>query len=203
MMAVEFEDREVGRAVSRLCRDLCLGEMLEITHRNDLELPEDRYFDVIQKKTAILFEVGCGLAARLSGADASVEESLRVFARNLGVAFQVTDDCLDLVGEEGAMGKSLGNDVQHGMTTLPFLHFLRTASDADRARFREVFDSERTPERGRELLSLLESAGSIAHAYARARQCTDDARDALSVLEATQYRRALEGVLAFVVQRIC
>jgi len=164
---------------------------------------EDRYFDVIHKKTAILFEVGCGLSARLAGADASVERSLRLFARNLGVAFQVTDDCLDLVGEEGAMGKSLGNDVEHGMTTLPFLHFLRTAPEADRAKFREAFESERTPERGRELLRLLESTGSVAHAYATARKCTDDARDALGVLAPTPYRRALEGVLAFVVQRIC
>lgn len=202
-LAVELEDREVGREVSQLCRELCLGEMLEITVRFNLDLTEEQYLDVIHKKTAILFEVGCGLAARLAGADAACEESLRDYARYLGMAFQVVDDCLDLVGKESEMGKSLGNDVAHGMTTLPFIHFLRTAPVERGAAFREVFHGPTGPERDTAIRDFLAETASVEYAYKTAEEWIDKARKALDVLEPSTHREALEAILEFVVRRIC
>lgn len=202
-IAVELEDAQVGREVSLLCRDLCLGEMLEITLRHDLGLDEDEYLDVIEKKTAVLFEVGCGLAARLSGADETREEALREFARCMGLAFQVVDDCLDLVGAEGDMGKSLGNDVAHGMTTLPFIHFLRTASEERGQAFREAFAQPIGAERDVAIRAFLAETDSVEYAYGRAREWTARARACLETLPETPYRKALVEILEFVVSRIC
>jgi len=200
-LAVEFEDLGVRASVASLCRELCMGELLEVCHRFDLELSEAEYLDIIHKKTGILFEVGCGISADLVGAPREWSRALAEFGRNLGMAFQIVDDCLDIVGEETTVGKSLGNDVTHGMTTLPIIHFYRNAPDDVRQAFRERFHSAPSPERDRAIQDFVRGSDAVRYAYAKAEEWTATASQRLALLPATPFREALIEILSFVVRR--
>jgi octaprenyl-diphosphate synthase len=201
--AVDFGRREVRHAVSGLCRDVCIGEILEVSHRFDLDLSEEQYLDIIHKKTGLLFEVGCGLAAELAGASPDQAKALADYGRYLGMAFQIVDDCLDLVGEELSMGKSLGNDVTHGMTTLPIIHYYRSVPEETRERFREAFLAGPGPARDRAIQGFIEGSDSVAYAYAKAQDWTRTAGECLDRLRESPSREAMRILLDFVVQRIC
>ncbi len=204
-LAVQFDDPEVRIAVSQLCRDICLGEILEVIHRFDLDLGEELYVDIIHRKTALLFETGAALAARLGGADADTVTRLGEFARYLGLAFQVVDDCLDLVGEEAVTGKSLGNDLAHGMTTMPVIHFLREATPESRETLRKLLeeDARSVAERRADIRDLLRDSGAIDSAYRVADDWVARSRSALDAVPPSPMRQALVEALDFVVRRIC
>jgi octaprenyl-diphosphate synthase len=109
---------------------VCEGELLQIHHRNHLDLAEETYYRIISLKTAALTAACCQLGAKLAGADDDVVGRLETFGMSLGVAFQIQDDILDIVGEVTTVGKTLGIDVEKGKMTLPMIHFLRTAPRA-------------------------------------------------------------------------
>ena len=97
----------IGEATNRVCE----GELQQIRERGNLELTEDEYFAIIDGKTAELTSCCCRLAAIYSGMDEELVEDLAEFGRNLGIAFQIADDVLDLIGKETLAGKSLGTEV--------------------------------------------------------------------------------------------
>ncbi len=91
-----------------------------------------RYFDVVERKTATLFEAGARIAAVIAGANAAVEDSCASYGASLGKAFQIIDDVLDYSGDSEEIGKRLGDDLREGKMTLPLIHALRCAAPAQR-----------------------------------------------------------------------
>src|SRR5438874_12437875 len=122
--------RLIGAATNRVCE----GELQQCTERGNLELNEEDYLDMIDGKTAELTSCCCRLAALYSGMPGNVVERLALYGRALGVAFQIADDLLDLVGEERATGKSLGTDVAQQKLTLPLIRLLGKSPAASRVR---------------------------------------------------------------------
>ena len=112
--------RLIGEATNRVCE----GELCQGLEQGNLDLTEETYFDIIDGKTAELIACCCRLGAVYSGAAPEVVAGLARFGRNLGLAFQIADDLLDLVGEEKKTGKSLGTDVEQQKMTLPLIHLL-------------------------------------------------------------------------------
>jgi octaprenyl-diphosphate synthase len=152
------------RAVSTLCE----GEILQNRHRHDAGLSEDDYYRIIGAKTAELYAAGAALAAHLAEVPAEVASDIGGFARELGLAFQIVDDALDLVGTEEAVGKSLGTDLRSGKMTLPLV-LLRDGGGAEvRALVREVVEEREDPERLRTLRRELERAQAVPRALERA-----------------------------------
>ena len=115
--------RWIGRATNLVCE----GEMQQVYHRGNLDLDEDAYFAIIRGKTAELIAVSCQLGAHYAGASEAVVRALEEYGRDLGVAFQIADDVLDLMGEERATGKSLGTDLEKQKVTLPLIRALNVA----------------------------------------------------------------------------
>src|SRR3954467_14159843 len=138
----QMASREIGRTTNEVCE----GELLQIDNRNNLNLTEETYFDIIGRKTAGLTATCCLLGARLSGADESVARKLDTFGRALGTAFQIQDDLLDITGDTATVGKTLGIDAEKGKLTLPMIHFLRTAPAEHRALMRSLL-SDPSPDR--------------------------------------------------------
>ncbi|MCU0724154.1 MAG: polyprenyl synthetase family protein, partial [Planctomycetes bacterium] len=103
---------------------VCQGEMLQICHRYDFGIGEARYLDLVRMKTGALFGFCCETGAALSGVEGARLEACRRYGEELGVAFQIIDDCLDLQGREEDVGKSLGTDVAKGKMTLPLIRAL-------------------------------------------------------------------------------
>ena len=133
-LAAGFPTTEVCRAVALATNTVCSGEILQTQHRCDFDFTLERYFRVLEMKTAELFALSCELSALLSGAREDHRATLRNFGLNFGTAYQVYDDCLDVFGSEVMAGKSLGTDLAKGKLTLPVLLLLERADTSDRAR---------------------------------------------------------------------
>jgi octaprenyl-diphosphate synthase len=186
---------------ARAARELCEGELTQSTRRCDLTLSEPEYLEIIRRKTGELFAGAAWLGAALAGGSSERILALERYGSALGVAFQITDDCLDLVGEEALAGKSLGTDLAHGCLTLPLLHYLAPLSPADRERaVAELrLDGEWV---NRELAhARLTAAGAVAYSRERARQSARAAREALAGLPDSRYRASLLDLTEYVVAR--
>lgn len=125
----QLDSQAAALAIGRACMDVCAGELLQLHHRENFELDEPTYFEIVARKTGELVSVACELGARLApgGCAPGAPDALASFGRNLGIAFQIQDDLLDLTGEERVVGKSVGKDSEKGKLTLPLIHHLRNA----------------------------------------------------------------------------
>lgn len=156
-------DPHYARRIGRVSMDVCSGELLQLHHRGDFALSESTYYDIVSRKTGALVAVACELGARACGADEATQRSLFAFGRDLGIAFQIQDDLLDLTGDEATVGKSVRKDLEKGKLTLPVIHHLAAAS----------------PERRRESLAYLAAAsGGVGDAGVIAEAAPVPARDA-------------------------
>ena len=117
-------DGYAARAIAATTNTVCEGELLQVHHRSNLHLTEPEYLNIIRSKTAALTGTCCALGARYSRADDDIIETLREFGVAAGMAFQVVDDLLDLLGDPDRIGKTLGRDLALGEPTLPIIHCL-------------------------------------------------------------------------------
>src|SRR3954454_16187415 len=130
-----------SRTIARTTNQVCEGELLQIDNRNNLELSEETYLQIIALKTGVLCATCCYLGATFAGASEAQVAALETYGRSLGIAFQIQDDILDIVGDAGTVGKTLGIDVEKGKMTLPMIHFTRTAPPEHRALLRSLLTS--------------------------------------------------------------
>jgi len=142
-LATDFGDIQICRKVGRASREVCQGEIIQTQRRFDLTLGKEDYFRIIEMKTGALFAAATGLAGSLSGVDAAMEDRLYGYGMKLGTAYQIYDDCLDLVGSEEVVGKTLRTDLAKGKLTLPILNLLESATDAQRTKLnKRILDQE-------------------------------------------------------------
>lgn len=125
-LATSFSSQEISRKIADASTEVCSGEILQTQHRFDLKLSISDYHRIIQMKTAALFSLACELGSLVSGASTKTIVALRRFGRQFGIAYQIYDDCLDFVGNEIKIGKTLGTDLKRGKFTLPVLLMLRS-----------------------------------------------------------------------------
>lgn len=188
--------RIIGEATNRVCA----GELHQITRRGALDLGEHEYLDIIDAKTAELTACCCKLGALFSGMNEEVVERLENFGRSLGIAFQIADDLLDLVGEETLAGKSLGTDLEQQKLTLPLIHLLRHAAPEQAARVHAILSAAGNHKR-EALLPELHAAGSLSYARQKAEAFAASARADLECLPSSQGRAILEALADRVVHR--
>jgi octaprenyl-diphosphate synthase len=188
--------RLIGEATNRLCE----GELHQIVQKGNLDLTEAEYFDIIDAKTAELTACSCRLGALYSGTREDVVESMASYGRSLGIAFQIADDLLDLVGEEHTAGKSLGTDLEQQKLTLPVIQLLTTVDGQHAGRLRALLHSA-APARRVMLTRELETAGALAYARARAEGFAARAANDLDCLPPSECRSILEALTDRVVHR--
>ena len=117
------------------------GEVLQLMNAHDPDTTEQRYLDVIYRKTAKLFEAGAQVAAILSGSPGPWRRRWSTYGRHLGTAFQLVDDALDYTASAEELGKNLGDDLAEGKPTLPVIYTLAHASAEDAARLRAAIEN--------------------------------------------------------------
>jgi len=189
-----------SRLIARTTNRVCEGELLQIDNRNNLDLTEETYLEIITRKTASLCATCCLLGSKFAGASEARASQLELYGLSLGTAFQIQDDILDLVGEEVTVGKTLGSDVEKGKMTLPMIHFLRTAPQEHRTLLRSLLASN-DADKVERIRNLILPSPSIDYARDRARQFVDRARDALTNLPDTEARGVLDTMAGFVIDR--
>src|SRR6266478_2020965 len=149
-LAASFPTPEICRAVAMATNTVCSGEILQTQHRRDFQFTREKYFKILEMKTAELFALSCELGGCLSGITADQRSALRQFGLAFGTAYQVHDDCIDLFGSEASAGKSLGTDLAKGKLTLPILLVWERADANDRARLQELVQRWETTSRSEE-----------------------------------------------------
>lgn len=195
-LAASFPTPDICRAVATATNTVCSGEILQLQHQRDFQFSREKYFKVLEMKTAELFALSCELSAGISGISSGRRLALRRFGLAFGTAYQVYDDCVDLFGSEAAAGKSLGTDLAKGKLTLPVLLLWERADAADRASLRGLVEEWQvgSMQRVGELLAKYEALGASLEIT---RQYLEEARQALQALPASNGRAGLLGLTEY------
>ncbi|MBY0459130.1 MAG: polyprenyl synthetase family protein, partial [Gemmataceae bacterium] len=179
---------------------VCAGELRQVTERGNLELTESDYFDIIDGKTAALTECCGKLGALYAGATEEVAARLGTYGRNLGLAFQIADDLLDLVGTEDAAGKTLGTDLEQQKLTLPVIHCLNRLPAGEAGKLRDAIQKGGEGV-GLRVLHALERTQSVAYAKRRAEELARAAKQELECLPRGECRTILEAIADWSIRR--
>ena len=186
----------VSRRLADTIAELCEGQLIEGELAGRVDVKPADYLDVIGRKTASLIATSCHLGAWLSGAPAEVVDAVTAYGRALGMAFQLSDDILDVVGQEAESGKAPGTDLREGVLTLPALETLAGAIDGG--------DDLRAALAGADIdeaLRILRGNGSVARARAAVADWQARATAALAPVPASPVRDGLERLAAFIGER--
>lgn len=186
----------IGRSTNIVCE----GELRQIHSRGRFDLTEEQYLQMIEAKTAELCACCCRLGAHYAAVEPAVEQRLERFGRNLGIAFQITDDLLDVLGDESLTGKSLGTDLQQRKLTLPLIRLLDQTPPEARDDLLAIFS--RPDDEMREALSdWLKSTDAIAYSKRRAAHFASQAAEQLEGLPSNEALETLKTLPDFVLQR--
>jgi len=223
-LASTAESTLACRVIGEATNAVCAGELRQVRARGDFDLGEDAYFEIIDAKTAKLCECSCQLGALYAGATEGEVASLSAYGKHLGIAFQITDDLLDVLGDPRATGKSLGTDLEKQKLTLPLIRTLELAdarerdeiinllaardsepiwegeSSAGRQNPAETDRARRTSMRER-LLPYLQRHNAVQYARAAAARHADLAQRHLAEVPDDEARGILAGLPAFVIAR--
>lgn len=212
------ESSGAASVLTRTVRKMCEGELWQVASRGNIDLSEDEYFQIIGGKTASLLACCCQLGIELLRPESSstteddapntmesYANSLYEYGFQLGLAFQIADDLLDLTGDEQVTGKSLGTDLAKQKLTLPLIHFMQNAGPKERERVVALFgdnsNDDALEKLRSELSSMLQQAGSIDYARAKASEFAEAARLHLDALPDSEAKRSLVGLTEYVVRR--
>lgn len=187
-------DPSLNLRLGEVTNTLCEGELVQLSRRHDLSLDTETYFEIVRRKTAVLVGAACELGARLSGASTADVAAWRRFGEQLGVAFQIQDDLLDLLGDEATVGKSIGRDLEKGKLTLPMILHIRGTSGAARAAALDAIDAKD----GAALRAALTSSGAIDRARMQAVELVEAAKRELP----TTRRRGARELLIELADRV-
>jgi octaprenyl-diphosphate synthase len=183
----------IGDATNRVCA----GELLQVSQAGNLDLSEEDYFEIVAGKTGALTECCTRLGAHYAGASRDVADRLADFGRDLGIAFQIADDVLDLNGDPFAVGKTLGTDLEQEKLTLPMIRALAELPVDEAEQLRAAI------RRGAacDVADALAATGAMDSVAADARRLAAAARRALTILPAMPYRAALEQIADWAIRR--
>ena len=199
-MMVDLGKMRVMDVLANATNTIAEGEVLQLLNCNDPDTDEERYLQVIRRRTAKLFEAGMQVAAILADQPPSVEQSLGRYGLHLGTAFQLVDDVLDYQSDPGKTGKSLGDDLADGKPTLPLIFAMKDGSEAQRALLREAIESGGRRRLG-EVMEAVESTGAITYTAGLAQAEAERAAQALSEIPDSEFKNALLFLARFAVER--
>ena len=199
-LMVELEDAQVMQVMAKATNTIAAGEVMQLMNVHDPDVTEERYLEVIYRKTGALFEAGCRLAAALAGAGVEQQEALAAYGRQLGTAFQLIDDVLDYAGSADEIGKNIGDDLIEGKPTLPLIQAMRAGDSAQRSLIREAIEQGGL-DRIEEVHAAVENTGAITYTRRLARAEADRAIESLRCLPNSDYKAALQALADFAVER--
>jgi octaprenyl-diphosphate synthase len=202
-MMVDVGSMDALDVLSTASAIIAEGEVMQLAAAKKLSTTEDDYLAVIKAKTAALFLAAAEVGPIVAGAGSDERAALRSYGLNLGLAFQLVDDVLDYGGNEGDLGKNVGDDFREGKITLPVLLAYRRGSDDERAFWKKSLeDGDNGAERLEQARALMAKHGALADTIQRARHFGAIARDALAPMPATPQKDALLEVVDFCISRL-
>jgi len=202
LLLADVGNTEILKALSRTAVEMTESEMLQATSEGSIAAWEEHYWRIIRGKTASFMGTCCECGAILAGASAEVREALLEYGIELGLAFQITDDLLDVDGDPARTGKEIGADLTHGKFTLPVLLALGKLTGEARREFATAVSRESmTLAEARSVAAMLVECGAAEDARRTAAECVRTAREQLAVLPDSEYRESLESLASSITRR--
>ena len=201
MVSADYENRLIKILADGIA-EICEGEIQQTADTFRLSVHEDEYINRISKKTACFFRISCEVGGLLSGAPAEAVEALRQYGQKTGIAFQIADDILDIMGTSGVTGKPVGSDLQGGVITLPVIHVLNNGTGPElKQLIRKGPDGSLNNDHVAAALDLVKEGGGVSYALEKARSFADEAIEGLRVLPDGMAKETLVDLANFFVDR--
>ncbi len=201
VVMVKTGSSEVISAISSATERVSFGELRQIEECANYDLAEEEYIRIISDKTAALFSAACEIGPIIKKAPSRERNKFRTFGENVGIAFQITDDLLDFVGNSSKTGKGTGSDLMQGKVTLPLIYSMSKSSRKVRAEISDLLNNGINRKGIGRILEFVTDKGGIDYAYDVARQYSERAGDIFDSMKNNVYRRTLENLLKFTVNR--
>lgn len=205
-----LDSQHASRRIGATTNIVCEGELVQNRRRGDATLSEADYFEIIGRKTGALTAVACELGAQFAGADEATVAAMHSYGLSAGVAFQIMDDVLDIIGDPGTVGKTLGRDLAGGKMTLPMIHCLRHARPATAEALGSALSAcvhaqagigRPNPEAGDRLSDWLAETASVEYAVSTAREHVAIALQQLDSLWPSDAKQSLVALAEFIIDR--
>ena len=198
-MMAALNSQAVVEIMAEATNVIAEGEVLQLMNAHDAETTQQRYLEVIYRKTAKLFEAGAEVAAVLSQSTTAIRKALAVYGRHLGTAYQLVDDVLDYRSNPTERGKNLGDDLAEGKPTLPLIHALKHGNDAQRAAIRLAIEKGGLAQL-EPIVAAIEATGGLEYTAQLARSESERALAALGPLPGSAYKDGLVALARFSVE---
>lgn len=188
--------------IAKITEDMSQGEIQQLSNKGRLDLSEEEYMDVIERKTAVLIRGACQSGALIAGANGNLENALTEYGYCLGIAFQMADDLLDYTANTEELGKETGADLREGKLTLPVIYALARANERDREFMEKTIrNSQFSSDEFKKLTNLLEKYKGLSYTRDKAVEHVHKAKKAISVFSPSTTRNLLEMIADYALVR--
>jgi len=178
------------------------GQEEDLRFENTFEIEEEDFIRMIEKKTAYLFRAATRGGAIIADRGNKDIEKMGEYARKMGIAFQIQDDYLDLVGDQKKIGKDVGSDIKEGKRTLMVIKALSETTETNKDRLIEILEGEdNTREEIKEAMDIMKDTGAVEYSKNLAKSYAEEAKSELDIIPDPEYRNILEEVVDFVISR--
>jgi len=199
-LLVDVGRMEIFDLMARTVRRVSEGEIMQLVQLQTATTTETEYFHTIERKTAALFSAGAQMGAIITNQSDEIQQSMAAFGINLGIAFQLIDDCLDYAGEAGKIGKSIGDDLGEGKLTMPLIFSRNNCSPNERASIDASIENPMDVDVER-ICQIVANSGALEYTVGLARQFGTRATQNIQFLPNSPYRDALYKLVEFVCNR--
>ena len=180
---------------------MCEGELTQVCQRGNLDLSKDNYITIVRKKTASLFAACCHAGTIIGNHSQAIQTTLRGFGLNFGIAFQITDDCKDIISEERTLGKYPGQDVISGDMTLPLLNLFEVVSQAERQKIKNIFASKINESGLKKIKQMFINSDALSSTRKTALYYINQAKQGLEELENSDYKESLNCLTDYIAEK--
>ena len=199
---VQIGNMRIMEIIADTTNKIAEGEVLQLIAKNNPEFSEVSYMQVIESKTAILFQAAAQCGALLGNVEPDIEAALTEFGVRIGTAFQLVDDVLDYAGDAADLGKNIGDDLAEGKPTLPLIYAMENGSGSEKDLIREALKNEQlSGQILQDVIEIVRNSGGLEYTKNQAKTHAQAAQKCLAGLPESQFRHAMEAMVDFSVNR--
>ena len=201
-IAAETKRPDVIKVVAEITENMSQGEIHQLMKKGCIDLTETEYMEIIERKTAVLFQGTCRVGALISGVSKEKEAALAGYGYNLGIAFQMVDDLLDYSQDTPALGKKVGADLKEGKLTLPVIYSLKSADEKDRIQMEKIIkDKDFSMEDFETLIAFMKKYGGQTYTQKVAQKYVKNAKNALEIFKDSTTKEILLTIADYTLAR--
>jgi len=201
-IAAEAQSLKIIQTIAEITEKMSQGEIHQLIKKGDLNLSEEEYMKIIERKTAVLIQGACLTGALIAKASDREADALSDYGLNIGIAFQMADDMLDYTSDPAALGKDIGSDLREGKMTLPLIYALKTADAGECASMKKIIaDQNFSVQDFKILTERIEACGGISYTKEKAARYVERAKTALSVFQDSDIKSLLLNIADYALDR--